>query len=251
MGIAVRIEPLGEGRNILVSDQHTFGTDAFLLADFAAPKKKDNVCELGTGCGIIPTLWLGKGEVRTVLGIDISEEACELASQTARVNGDTLHFEVMCIDMRKISGVVDREHFDMVCCNPPYFDPRSGYISPDPERATARTELECSISDVCAAAKYLLKYGGRLCLCHRPERTVDVFSAMRENGIEPKRIRVVQNTPGGAPWLILTEGKRGGKPSLLWEQPFVMRDEKGGDSPMLDRLYEQYRTTRGSVKNEQ
>ncbi|MBE6765833.1 MAG: methyltransferase [Clostridia bacterium] len=248
MGNTIRIEPLGEGRRILVNERHTFGTDAFLLADFASPKKKENACDLGTGCGIIPTLWLAKGEVRTVLGIDISAEACELARQTAAANGDTLRFEVMNLDMKELKGVVDREHFDLVSCNPPYFEPGSGYISPDPQRAAARAELECSINDVCAAAAYLLRYGGRFCLCHRPERTADVICAMRANGIEPKRMRMVENSPGRAPWLILIEGRRGGKPSLSIEKPFIMRGEDGSDSEELARLYEHYRTTRGSVK---
>ena len=37
-----------------VNDTHRFGTDAVLLADFAAPKSRDVACDMGTGCGIIP-----------------------------------------------------------------------------------------------------------------------------------------------------------------------------------------------------
>lgn len=33
------IEDLGCGVRLVVSKQHTFGTDALILADFAAPKK--------------------------------------------------------------------------------------------------------------------------------------------------------------------------------------------------------------------
>ena len=248
MGTTVSVEPLGEGRKILVSKRHTFGTDAFLLADFAAPKSRDNACDLGTGCGIIPTLWLANRDVRTVLGVEISAEACELARQTAQINGDSVRFEVLNLDMRELKGNVDREHFDLVTCNPPYFDPESGYISPDPERAAARAEIDCGIDDVCAAAAYLLRYGGRFCLCHRPERTADVICAMRNNKIEPKRMRTVHNRPGDKPWLILMEGRRGGRPSLSMEKPFIMRDSDGSDSPELSALYEQYRTTRGSKK---
>ena len=44
------------GIKIYVSDDHRFGTDAFLLADFARARHKDIVCDLGTGCGIIAVL---------------------------------------------------------------------------------------------------------------------------------------------------------------------------------------------------
>lgn len=49
-------EKLSESVKIYVSDEHKFGTDAFLLSDFAAHRRRDRVCDLGTGCGIIPML---------------------------------------------------------------------------------------------------------------------------------------------------------------------------------------------------
>ena len=55
-----KIEPLGNNMSIVVSESHTFGTDAILLANFAAPKRKDTLCDMGTGCGIIPLLWCKK-----------------------------------------------------------------------------------------------------------------------------------------------------------------------------------------------
>lgn len=241
----IRIEPLGAGRRLLVNRLHGFGTDAFLLADFAAPTEKENAADLGTGCGIIPTLWLGTRDVRTVLGIEISEQACALARKSAAANGDELRFEVLCLDMRRLAeSEVERERFDMVCCNPPYFVEGSGYVSPDPERARARSDADCTIEDVCAAARYLLRYGGRLCVCCRPERLCDTLCAMREADIEPKRLRLCQQRPTKAPWLALIEGRRGGKPSLDILPPLIMRDEEGGDSPELAAIYGRYREGR-------
>ena len=44
-------EPLCGGARVLVSPQHTFGTDAVLLAHFAAPRPRERWADLGTGCG--------------------------------------------------------------------------------------------------------------------------------------------------------------------------------------------------------
>lgn len=57
-------EKLTENIKICISAEHRFGTDAFLLADFANPRQKDLVCDLGTGCGIIPLVMSRKLPLR-------------------------------------------------------------------------------------------------------------------------------------------------------------------------------------------
>ena len=52
-----RLEPLGGGLQLVVSPAHEFSVDSLLLAAFAAIRKTDKACDLGTGCGIIPLLW--------------------------------------------------------------------------------------------------------------------------------------------------------------------------------------------------
>ncbi len=71
------IEYLKPNFGLVVSPWHTFGTDAVLLSAFAAPKRQDTVCDLGTGCGIIPMLWARDGLCKKIDGVEI---------QTAGVN---------------------------------------------------------------------------------------------------------------------------------------------------------------------
>ena len=99
--------------------------------------------------------------------------------------------------------------------------------------------MMCTVSDVCAAASRNLKFGGRLCLCNRPERLCDIMTAMRENGIEPKRLRTVHKNPDCPPWLILVEGKKGGKPFIQIEKPLYVRSADGGNSEEMLRIYGQ------------
>lgn len=69
-------EALGD-RTLCVTPDHKFGTDAFLLSDFAAPRRKDLACDLGTGCGIIPMLWFRRPEdaPKLAFGVDIQQKA--------------------------------------------------------------------------------------------------------------------------------------------------------------------------------
>ena len=103
---------------------------------------------------------------------------------------------------------------DLVTCNPPYKAYQAGIESQLTAQKIARHEVLCNIYDICRSAKRLLRFGGRLCICNRPERLADCMDAMRQNGIEPKRLQFVAKAPDAQPWLFLLEGRSGGKPFL-------------------------------------
>ena len=213
-----RFEPLGEKLNICVSDEHSFGTDAFLLSYFASPKKNDVVYDLGTGCGIIPVLWYRNTPPKKVFAIDIQPQAIEQLKITVEKNS-LEGLSPICTDLKGLKPI---ELADVVTCNPPYKAAGAGILSELSAEQIARHEVLCDIFDVTDAAARLLKFGGRLCICQRPERLCDVISAMKKSGIEPKRLRFVQKDASSAPWLFLIEGKKGSKPFLTVEKPLLM-----------------------------
>ncbi len=92
--------------------------------------------------------------------------------------------------------------------NPPYKPLGTGIESLGESAKIARHELCCNIEDAVKAAAYLLKYGGRFCMCHRPERLVDALAIMRQYKLEPKRLRFVVDKAGEEPFLFLVEAKR-------------------------------------------
>lgn len=235
-----REEPFGAGRTITVSDDHTFGTDAVLLAHFAAPRPGKRAADFGTGCAVIPLLWLARGFTGEALGVDISAEACTIAAHNADINGFSSRLRILNCDIRKLRGNIEAESFELVTCNPPYFTAESGYVSPSGDRARARSELTCNLEDVCKAANLALVYGGRLCICHRPERLCDVLCTMRAFRLEPKRLRFVQDKEGRAPWLFLLEARKGGKPSLLIMPPLIMKNSDGTRTEELREIYGDY-----------
>lgn len=236
----IRRDPLGDGKIIYVSDSHTFGTDAVLLADFAAPRQRDNALDLGTGCGIIPLLWQSSANMAHATGLEIDPVAVSFALKSAEENGWSENLSFVNADMREIKAHLKCESFDLVTCNPPYFKAESGYISPEDARANARTELTCTFDDVCRATTLMLKYGGRFCVCHRPERLTDVLLSMRANKIEPKRLRLVQDRAEKAPWLFLVEGRKGGKGVLEIQTPLIMKNSDGTRTAEMKRIYGKY-----------
>ena len=140
-------------------------------------------------------------------------------------------------DLRNVKALFPTGSFDLAVCNPPYYPSGSGALSADGARRTARAEVSCTLEDVCAAAAYLLRWGGRLCLVHKPERLADLLAAMRACAVEPNRLRFVQPREGQAPSLVLAEGCRGGKPGLSVEAPLLLQTPDGSPTAALDAIY--------------
>ncbi|MDR2909067.1 MAG: methyltransferase domain-containing protein [Oscillospiraceae bacterium] len=238
----MRVETLGGGVEVLVSEAHTFGTDAFLLSDFASARRGEIACDLGCGCGIIPLLWFREASAAPgeAFGLELQPEAAGLAFASAARSGLEGRFTVLEGDLRNPPKELGAGKFDLVTCNPPYKKADTGILSESGSDRIARHETACTLTDVARASARLLRYGGRLCVCQLPERLPDIFCAMRRFKIEPKRLRTVQEREDTPPWLVLVEGRLGGKPFLRMEKPLILR-ENGADSPELRKIYHGYR----------
>ncbi|MCM1506815.1 MAG: methyltransferase [Ruminococcus flavefaciens] len=230
-----KYEKLTDKIYVCASTEHRFGTDAFLLADFSRYRKKDKVCDLGTGCGIIPLIMQKKLPPEVIYAVDIQEGAIEQL-KAGMEKSEVNNIVPVCADLKELWENAPLGQLDLVTCNPPYKAVNAGFESAITAQKIARHEIMCNIDDVCRCAGKLLKFGGRLCVCNRPERLADVICAMRNNGIEPKRIRFVSKNPDSAPWLFLIEGKKGSKPFMQVETQLYIRNENGF-SEELERIY--------------
>ena len=97
----------------------------------------------------------------------------------------------------------------------------------------ARRELQ-GLAD---SAARLLRNGGVFCLCHRPERLADVVVAFRSARLEPKRLRPVQQRASDAPWLMLWEARKNGRPGLSVLSPLVLKNPDGTPSQDYQSLF--------------
>lgn len=213
------------GLTLNVSADHRFGTDALLLARFARPSKSDLVCDLCSGCGIIPMLFEAwKTPPKTAYAVEIQEEAVSLLRATVAENGLSERLIPIHADLTKREelSALPLGKFSLVTVNPPYYLPDSGAKRLSPAQAAARHEIFCNLEQVIEAAALLLKYGGTLKLCHLPERLADVLCLMRKHGIEPKLLQPAHNRADGRPYLMLIGGRKGGKSGMICEKPILV-----------------------------
>lgn len=235
------IEYLKSDFGLVVSPQHTFGTDAVLLSAFATPKRRDTACDLGTGCGIIPMLWARDALCSRIDGVEIQETGAQQFARSVAANALTEKLFAHCADLRSLGGILPQGAYDLVTMNPPYKAANTGIESAASHEKIARHETLCTFADVAAAAKYLLRFGGRLCICFRPERLADAIRCMQAQKIEPKRLRLVSKNAQGAPWLCLLEGRLGGKVGMQIEPNLFIYDNNGNLSDEMRRIYGAYK----------
>lgn len=236
-----RTEALSKDLKIYVSEAHIFTSDAIVLADFCAPRHKDKCCDLGTGNGIIPLLWLRDFEPKEITGVELSKSATELLHKTLSENGIEDKITPVHCDLRKLKGVLPNEYYDLVSINPPYKKVGTGIVNEGDDYKNARHEFTCTLEDAAKAAAHLLKFGGRFCICQRPERLPDIFEAMHKYKIEPKSMREVIQRMGKEPSLVMVEGKKGSSPGFRIRPPLILENDDGNYSEEAEKLFYAYK----------
>ena len=214
-----------------------FGMDAVLLSGFVQAGTKDKIIDLGTGTGILPLLLRAKTGSRDITGLEIQSAMAEMAERSVKLNDLEEDIKIVCGDLKEADQLFPLGSFDVVTCNPPYMKADGGLTNPDEGKAIARHEIKCSFEDVVKAAKKLLKSGGKLFLVHRPERLAELITTLKQNGMEPKRLRMVHSFVDDKAVMVLIEAASGGGTFMKVEKPLIIYKDKNVYSDEIDEIY--------------
>ena len=223
-------------RLIQKTDGLTFGTDALLLAAFAA-KPASRALELGGGSGIISLLLAARERFSHIDCLEIQKPYAELIERNARLNALEERITAICADARTFPERTDMGSYDAVFSNPPYMTTNSGASCENDAKEIARHEHFGGIADFTDAASRALKYGGAFYIVFRPERLTDLFAACRASRLEPKRLCFVSARGELPPSIVLLEARRGGKAGLFVTPPLVLT-QNGRDTDDMTYILE-------------
>ena len=218
-------------------EKFCFGVDAVLLSGFATAKQGDRVLDLGTGTGIIPILMAAKTNAKEITALEIQEESADMAERSVKLNGLQDRIHIVRGDIKEAEHIFEPASFDVVTTNPPYMISGHGLKNPDSPKAIARHELLCDLSDVCRAAAYSLKEGGKMYMVHRPFRLAEIIRCMSKYRLEPKRMRMVYPYKDKEPSIVLIEGAKGGRPRMTVDAPLIIYEDKGVYSAEMVEKY--------------
>ena len=220
-------------------DGFCFGIDSILLTDFAKEiKKGSKIIDLGTGTGIIGILLCKKIEDSKIVGVEIQKEVYEMAKRSIKLNKLEKQIEIINDDIKNIEFPINS--FDIITCNPPFFEvKKSSHINKTEYKTLARHEITLNLEQILEISRKLLKNGGILGLVHRPERLTDILSMMRENKIEPKRIRLVYPKTNSEANIVLIEGVLNGRKGLKILPPLISHKENGEYTEEIKKYFEE------------
>ena len=200
----------------------TYGTDAYLLAAFARRTPRARAVDLGSGTGIIPLLLLTKNKIASAHAVEIQPAFSDLITRNAEINRLSDRLFPVCADLRELNAANVGGEVDLVTANPPYMRTDSGKRNLADEKYMARHEVCGGIEDFCAAAARLLKHGGKFLTVWRPDRLSELFSALHEAKLEPKRMTMVYSDTESEPCIVLLESIKGGAPAMRVTKPLIL-----------------------------
>ncbi|HET6514567.1 MAG TPA: tRNA1(Val) (adenine(37)-N6)-methyltransferase [Thermodesulfovibrionales bacterium] len=221
---------------------YRFSVDALLLYSFVNLKTAKRIADFGAGSGIIGILLAKKYPQSQVVLVELQEGLAELAERNVRENCPEGRVNVVRRDIRDLAerGMTDRMlkrfSYDLVVSNPPFRRPKTGLMSPEEEKAVARHELRLKLSELARASSLLLRTRGRFLVIYHPERLAELMDALRERGMEAKRLRFVHASQSSEAKMVLVEAVKEARPGLMVERPCFIYREDGGYSEELREL---------------
>ena len=169
-------------------DMFRMNTDTALLGQFMIVKENESVMDIGTNNGAL-LLYASQYTKGKLIGIDIQQDACELAFQNLKDN-HIEDFEIICSDIKDIDNI----KVDVIVCNPPYFKVgNDAHVNVSEYKRIARHECYLTLDSLCESVSRCLNDKGRFYLVHRSDRLVDICVELRKNNLEIKTIQFIRD----------------------------------------------------------
>lgn len=206
---------------------YRFSIDALLLAAFARVPERAQVADLGSGCGVMPLVLARRSPSARFTAVENNREMAGLAVANVQENGLHDRIEVVVEDVLNVRSRFKVSSFDLVVSNPPFRNPTTGKISPHAGRDAARHETTAGLADFLAAAKFLVKPGGRVCFIYHPSRLAEFLTVATDMKMALLRLRLVHGTAGAEAKMFLAELAKSSRGGLTVEPPLIVYDGDG------------------------
>ena len=217
-------------------DMFNFSLDTVLLANFCSINKNvEKIIDFGTNNAAIPLL-LSTRTTTNIVGVEIQEEAVDLARKNVALNNLENQITIVNQDIKEY--VKNNRRVKLVVCNPPFFKlGEKSHLNDNEYLQIARHEIAITLEEIIASASFILDHGGKFAMVYRPDRLIETINLLQKYDLEPKRLRFVYPKQGREANTFLIEAIKTGKIGLRIEAPLYSHNEDGSYSDEVMKYF--------------
>ncbi|GAJ25435.1 tRNA (adenine37-N(6))-methyltransferase TrmN6 [Liquorilactobacillus sucicola DSM 21376 = JCM 15457] len=217
----------------------SFSLDAVLLANFVQPikKKSGKIVDLCAGNGAVG-LFLSSKTQAQIVEVEIQERLADMAQRSIELNRLGNQMDVLNIDLANAYEYLQKDSFDTVTCNPPYFaNLNDSKKNGNPYFAIARHEITVNLKKIIEITSGLLKMNGKAYFVHRPERSLELLTLLQNNRLAPKRVQLVYPKRKREANMILVEAiKDGHQQGIRFLPPITVFKDDDQYGPFVQEI---------------
>ena len=220
-------------------DGYRFSVDALLISGFVNYKKREvHALDIGAGSGIISLLLNKKYPHWIIDSVEIQEDLYYLAKENYKLNEikGSLYFN-------DVNNLKNKDTYDLVIANPPFFKKDGGFLSPVKEIAIARHEVKNTMETLIKKAHFLLKNKGLFYVIYPSNRLAELCFQLEKYKLKPVALKCIHSFVNKKSIMVMVIAKKGYRGSMVCLAPFIFYDELNVYSKEAKELFE-----RGEIK---
>ncbi|WP_417319272.1 tRNA1(Val) (adenine(37)-N6)-methyltransferase [Emcibacter sp.] len=223
LGGLVRLHQPRKGYRVTVDTVH--------LAATLVPRPGEKILDVGAGTGGILTCLAGRlGEASRDLvlhGLEIQPLHVEFARANAELNGFADRITCFEGDIANPPAECEKNSYDHVVSNPPYYEKDQHTLSPSESRALALADSHLSLGDWVSCCLKMVKPRGYLSLIQRAGRLGEILSALqgRAGDIVVFPVWATDESEAGR---IIVRARKGSRGPLSLKKGLVVHTSDGG-----------------------
>ncbi|MBW8361952.1 MAG: methyltransferase [Kaistella sp.] len=188
------------------------GTDGVLLGAMSTVEEAERILEIGAGSGLITLMAAQRNGDASITAIDINPDAAQLAAENFKNSPFHQRMKSLQADFKSFES---EEKFDLILCNPPYFEE-----NPSVKHVLARQQTELDFRSLISRSALLLSPSGIFSVII-PYEAGNVFEELgRENQLHLIKKVTISGIAGSKPKRLVLEFSFSEK--LLVEEHFTI-----------------------------
>ena len=169
--------------------------DAVILGAWTEFSFAKKIIDIGTGTGLLSLMAAQKSQA-DITAVEIDSNSVKQAKENFDLSPwkNRIHLIHTSFQDFALQAI---EKFDLVICNPPYFN--GSYQSPDKSRNTARQDKLLPLPDLFSAVKKILSITGKFYIIYPFAQKQALLKEAEKESLYPLKILEIKTKPGKAP----------------------------------------------------